>query len=244
MKFQLLFKCGFALVLEVVPALLFLMLLIAQVFSTLIYIFEPRDNIHSLPESLWFVIITMSTVGYGEIVPMSAGGKCTTLVLVICSTLYLAVPVGIVGSAFNRVWEDRDRLLLIQQVQDRLQACGLGGSDIPGMFADFGESGENGDGVLTFCDFQNMVAQMHLGIPEEKQVDLFESFDGDNSGTIEAREFVRVFCPKDFLKLYGQVEKKEKEMFLSRRSLCLQQRRVSQVNAAYEDEPMPPSPRL
>lgn len=200
-KFQLLFSCGWSVVWEVMPSLIFLLLLMGQVFSTLIYMAESRDNIHSLPEAMWFSIITMSTVGYGEIVPLTNWGKVITLILVIMSALYMAVPIGIVGSAFHQVWEDRDRLLCIQKVKDRFRAIGISALDIPYLFGRFG-----GQGILTLNEFQGMMMQMHLGIPPERQLELFASFDSDGSGEIGPKEFVRAFYPRSYHEVYGTLE--------------------------------------
>jgi len=197
-KFRLLFSCGMALVMEVMPSLLFLMLVMANIFATAIYLVEPRHNINSLPDSLWFTIITMSTVGYGDVYPSSDAGKVITVMLVICSSCYLAVPVGIIGSAFNQVWMDRDRLLLYQHVRNRLEASGMTAEDVPDMFHRFGDGG-----LMTLEEFQLMIHELNLGIPDDRQVDLFSLFDQDGSGGIEAKEFVRSFFPKAFVHMYG-----------------------------------------
>lgn len=174
------------------------MFIMAQCFSTLIYMVEPRDNIQSIPDALWFTIITMTTVGYGEVTPTTPQGKIITLVLVVASALYMAVPIGIVGSAFDQVWKDKDKLLIVNHVRERLHVLGIGAHDIPYLFGRFG-----GMGVMTLEDFQLMMAQMHLSIPDEKQLELFGSFDTDGSGEIGPKEFVRGFFPKAYAQIYG-----------------------------------------
>jgi hypothetical protein len=203
-KFQLLFNCGLKLLMDVMPSLLFLLGILAQVFGTLVYMVEPRDNIESLPDSLWFTLITMSTVGYGDVSPVTPYGKCVTSVLVIISALYMAVPIGIVGSAFHDVWQDKDRLLLIGSVTERLKVLGIAAVDIPYMFGRFG-----GLGVLTLKDFQLMLLQLDLNIAEDKQLALFASFDSDGSGELGAKEFVMIFFPSDFVHIYGTAERED-----------------------------------
>eukprot|EP00427_Karlodinium_veneficum_P054141 CAMPEP_0169417270 /NCGR_PEP_ID=MMETSP1017-20121227/63628_1 /TAXON_ID=342587 /ORGANISM="Karlodinium micrum, Strain CCMP2283" /LENGTH=77 /DNA_ID=CAMNT_0009525397 /DNA_START=40 /DNA_END=269 /DNA_ORIENTATION=+ len=60
----------------------------------------------------------MTTVGYGDITPSTVGGKGTMITLMIISSLYMAIPIGIVGYAFSEVWNNRDRLLLMHRMRD------------------------------------------------------------------------------------------------------------------------------
>jgi len=196
---HLLFTCGVTLVIEVMPSLLFLMLVMAQLFSTAIYFCEPRSNIGSLPEAIWFTIITMSTVGYGGVIPVTISGKIITILLVICSALYMAVPIGIVGSAFNQVWENRFRLIVTKHVQARLESIGLTARDIPHVFERGGNSG-----ALSLVDFQRIVGHMRLGVDEERVLELFLWMDTKNNGVIEAQEFVRAFYPRSYASMYGK----------------------------------------
>jgi len=206
---QLLFACGMKLIVEVLPSLLFLMLVMAQTFATAIYFVEPRSSISSLADAFWFTIITMSTVGYGGTIPVTSAGRVITILLVTMSAIYMAVPIGIVGSAFNQVWENRHRLILTQQVRDRLQNLGLGASDVPSMFAKCGH-----DGVLTLVEFQRIVNQMRLGIDTEKQLELFCWLDIDENGTIEAKEFVHCFYPHEYANVYG-FETRKSDFFVA-----------------------------
>ena len=82
-------------------AVLMLALLIFQ--SSLVYYFE-RDAqpelFSSIPASLWWGIVTLTTVGYGDITPVTPWGKVAggfTAVLGLCM---FAIPVGIIASAF------------------------------------------------------------------------------------------------------------------------------------------------
>lgn len=88
---------------------LFLVALIVclLVFSSAIYYAElgtPKTSIHSIPDAFWWAIITMTTVGYGDIVPVGNIGKVVGMVCAITGVLTLAIPVPIITGHFNRFY--------------------------------------------------------------------------------------------------------------------------------------------
>ncbi|XP_047123161.1 potassium voltage-gated channel subfamily C member 3 isoform X1 [Hydra vulgaris] len=73
------------------------------VFSTLVYYAE-RDNLpsdfESIPEAFWWAIVSMTTVGYGDMVPRSGPGKIVGAMCACCGILIVALPVSVVGRNF------------------------------------------------------------------------------------------------------------------------------------------------
>ncbi|KAK0457996.1 uncharacterized protein EV420DRAFT_1748335 [Desarmillaria tabescens] len=59
----------------------------------------------SIPAAAWFVIVTISTVGYGEITPRSFLGRLVTLPLLVFGLLLIALPSFVLGREFSIVWE-------------------------------------------------------------------------------------------------------------------------------------------
>jgi len=77
------------------------------VFSSAIYYAElgqPNSQIHSIPDAFWWAIITMTTVGYGDKVPVGYWGKLVGAACAITGVLTLAIPVPIITGHFNRFY--------------------------------------------------------------------------------------------------------------------------------------------
>merc|ERR1712113_112575 len=137
---------------------------------------------------MWLTVISMTTVGYGDVTPLKSVGRVIVAVLVISGMLYMAIPLGIIGNAFCEVWRDRDRILLTQRTSNRLVQWGFQARDIPKLFKLFDH---NKDGELDLTEFSEMVREMGLGLTKSRVRELFDLFDGDGSGSIDAREFVK-----------------------------------------------------
>lgn len=59
----------------------------------------------------------------------------------------------------------------------------------------------NGDGELQIDEFQNIMRDMRIGIPEIRVVELFNAFDVDGGGSISFQEFMRLIFPQGQLNL-------------------------------------------
>eukprot|EP00448_Togula_jolla_P026748 CAMPEP_0170647120 /NCGR_PEP_ID=MMETSP0224-20130122/44018_1 /TAXON_ID=285029 /ORGANISM="Togula jolla, Strain CCCM 725" /LENGTH=95 /DNA_ID=CAMNT_0010978531 /DNA_START=100 /DNA_END=384 /DNA_ORIENTATION=- len=95
----------------------------------------------------------MTTVGYGDVSPETTWGYFLVSALIISSALYMAIPLGIVGNAFSKVWEDKDRLLLMQRTRGRILQGGYSAQDIPELFQLFSKN----EGHLTLNMFRKMI---------------------------------------------------------------------------------------
>lgn len=69
-----------------------------------IYYFENEaqpEHFSSIFDSLWWAIITLTTVGYGDVYPITVGGKVFTFIILMIGLGIVAVPTGIISSALT-----------------------------------------------------------------------------------------------------------------------------------------------
>ncbi|CAJ0581977.1 unnamed protein product, partial [Mesorhabditis spiculigera] len=74
-----------------------------MLFSTAIYFFErdePNSKFYSIPAACWWCVITMTTVGYGDLVPVTTGGKVVAAVASVCGIIVLAFPISMIIDKF------------------------------------------------------------------------------------------------------------------------------------------------
>lgn len=108
--------------------LLFLLLgMGAIMFASLIFVFEKEEEkttFHTMFDSYWWAIITMTTVGYGDVVPITGFGKILGCFCAIFGVLVIALPIPIIGNSFNRFyarqkkWENAATLALNKKSQN------------------------------------------------------------------------------------------------------------------------------
>jgi voltage-gated potassium channel len=77
---------------------LFTVSVIAVLIGTLMYYIEgPEHGFTSIPRSVFYTIVTLTTVGYGDMVPHTVLGQFLSMVLMVIGYGIIAVPTGIVG---------------------------------------------------------------------------------------------------------------------------------------------------
>lgn len=76
-------------------------LIIAVIVGALMYVIEePESGFTSVPRSMYWAIVTMTTVGYGDIAPKTVLGQGVAAILMIIGYGIIAVPTGIVSAEF------------------------------------------------------------------------------------------------------------------------------------------------
>jgi len=74
------------------------------VSSIILYIVEGPSNpehFGSIPRAFWWATITLTTIGYGDVYPVTVLGKIATVIISICGIGIVAIPTGIIAGSFT-----------------------------------------------------------------------------------------------------------------------------------------------
>ena len=66
------------------------------------------DKFGTIPDAMWWAIVTLGTIGYGDVVPVTPLGKIIASVTILCAIVMIALPVGIIATAFSDQIHRRD----------------------------------------------------------------------------------------------------------------------------------------
>jgi len=95
---------------------------------------QERSPFQSIPDSFWWAIATMTTVGYGDSYPKTVAGHILGGLTMLCGILVIALPITVIGSNFAAIYETLGGTNKVSHVNDTHAVA-------PRQFADAGQSG-------------------------------------------------------------------------------------------------------
>jgi len=88
-----------------------ILIVVSSTIAVLVLESSPTDEINTPLDALWYVVSTITTVGYGDIVPMSPGGKVLGIILMIVGVGFFSILTATLSSYFMRDMETDEKEL-------------------------------------------------------------------------------------------------------------------------------------
>ncbi|MBT6414465.1 MAG: ion transporter [Candidatus Marinimicrobia bacterium] len=112
---------------------LFSVMNIVIILGSIMYLIEGEAaGFTSIPRSIYWAIVTLTTVGYGDISPMSNLGQSIAALIMIIGYSIIAIPTGIVTSEINFISKDSDKAECIvcddKEQNEKAKFCNVCGS--------------------------------------------------------------------------------------------------------------------
>ena len=96
----------------------FVVFILMVLSSTLMYYFEAEaqpDKFANIGQALWWSVATLTTVGYGDVYPVTGIGKILSAIIALLGIGFVALPTGIISSAFiERIQENKKQNLPVK----------------------------------------------------------------------------------------------------------------------------------
>jgi len=115
-----------------ISVFIFYVLAVTMIRGTMMYIVEgviaENEGFNNVPQSIYWAIVTISTVGYGDVTPVTVAGKMLATVIILTGYGIIAVPTGIVTA------EIYGRYAQVRMDNRKCNECGLEGHDPKALF--------------------------------------------------------------------------------------------------------------
>ncbi|SVE36966.1 uncharacterized protein METZ01_LOCUS489820 [marine metagenome] len=110
---------------------LFTILVMASIFGSFMYLIEGEVNgFTSIPRSIYWAIVTITTVGYGDISPQTELGQALAAIVMIMGYATIAIPTGIISAEFTTMSHKKQTNIICLK-------CGKSGHDTESQFCKY-----------------------------------------------------------------------------------------------------------
>jgi len=111
--------------------LLFLLVFIVSTAGIAIYVFEERTNpdINSLFDAIYWALITISTVGYGDISPITPAGRVVSMIIIVSGIAMISFVTSVIVSAFSEKLNELKENRIVERInksKNFVIICGYG----------------------------------------------------------------------------------------------------------------------
>merc|ERR1711968_336454 len=146
-----------------VPA--FAIIITATVFGSFVYVLEKIGAFaepaafESIPHTMWFMFVTMTTIGYGDVSPATHLGKAFTVPVMVFGVLLISMPLAVVGNNFTEVWAEKDKVIFVEKLRELILAQDLKANAVQIAFK---ELDTDNSGTISFKEFKGAIKALQI----------------------------------------------------------------------------------
>lgn len=118
---------------ELLTTLFVILLLIIIASTVMFYVENPYQPLKfsSIPATFWWAVVTLTTIGYGDAVPISLVGRILAGVIALLGVGIVSIPSGIIASGFSEAFMKRKEGIVSKfDYEDHIVICGWNSSCI------------------------------------------------------------------------------------------------------------------
>eukprot|EP00397_Hematodinium_sp_SG-2012_P002055 GEMP01002061.1.p1 GENE.GEMP01002061.1~~GEMP01002061.1.p1 ORF type:complete len:1284 (+),score=216.26 GEMP01002061.1:117-3968(+) len=152
-------------------------------------------RIRTLWQAIQYCLVCLISIDVSPVFavqPRHEISKVLSMIVMVSGVIFMAMPIAVVGNCFSQSWLDRDRIILIGKMRQRMNQKGFAISDLNDIF---NEVDKDQSGLIEFPEFKRMV-EVFLNMTNPMTVrNLFQTFDVDSSGAITYEGFIGQLFP-------------------------------------------------
>jgi len=179
---------------------LYMLVVLFTFFGTLVYAaeYDPTmwnegGRVQTISDAYWMVLVTMTTVGYGDYSPKTATGRIIIGFVMLFGLCFLAMPLAIVGNTFSEAWDQSTAVTISEGMRKKMLMAGQDPSD---MMSAFKSMDKDGNGQISYLEFKDTVLRLlDIRMDKAKLRKVWKSLDNDESDSVAYREFCSIFFP-------------------------------------------------
>jgi hypothetical protein len=190
-----------------VPA--FAILIAATVFGSFVFALEsigavvdpegPPAAFDSIPHTMWFMFVTMTTIGYGDVSPNTHLGKAFTVPVMVFGVLLISMPLAVVGNNFTEVWAEKDKVIFVSKLRELIEAQH---HDNGALKEAFRKLDTDNSGTLSFKEFKKAMITLQIEMPANDVLKLWQTIDVDNSNEVLVTELLELMSSDSTIDLH------------------------------------------
>ena len=113
------------------------------------------------------MVVTMTTVGYGDVTPISTGGRLLAGFASLFGVIFLSMPIAIVGNNFVNTWAGKERVVFVERLRHLLHRSSLRVTDVKTIFHQMDVEGK---GEIGLQEFRNALESLKINISDHEVI--------------------------------------------------------------------------